>query len=104
MGFYTTSSSSSNSTVPISSTLHLSSSSSIISAHHLVNVVPKKLRTDNYLLWKNVCLSILESYAFLGLIDGSDRAPDRVLLGPPGFSSTQLNPEFSAWSRRDKNW
>ncbi|XP_020415634.1 uncharacterized protein LOC109948113 [Prunus persica] len=98
-----TSSSSSDSPALVSSTLHSSSASSIIGAHHLVNVVPVKLRTDNYLLWKNVCLPILESYDFLGLIDGSDRAPDRVLLGPPGFSSPQLNPAFSAWSRRDKH-
>ena len=44
-------------------------------AFNILSFPPRKLTSDNYLLWKAQCLPLLQSYDLVGLIDGRDPCP-----------------------------
>lgn len=69
-----------------------------IHAQHVPNLLPLKLTRDNYLLWKNLFLPVLQNYDMLGIIDETEPCP------PQFISSTDntLTPNLAFTNRTKK--
>jgi hypothetical protein len=59
-----------------------------------------KLDTSNYLMWQSQVLPVLRSNDLLGIADGSEPCPQRLLTDEQGQST--VNPEYTLWNRRDQ--
>ncbi|KAK2663943.1 hypothetical protein Ddye_002517, partial [Dipteronia dyeriana] len=51
----------------------------VISPHHITNLIPIKLTRENYLLWKSLFIPILQNSDLYSLLDGSDSCPPKTL-------------------------
>ncbi|CAB4268075.1 unnamed protein product [Prunus armeniaca] len=70
-----------------------------IRAQHFPNLLPLKLTRDNYLLWKNLFLPMLQNYDMLGIIDGTEPCPPQFISSPK--NTLTPNPAFSNWTKKD---
>ncbi|KAK9913056.1 hypothetical protein M0R45_036882 [Rubus argutus] len=68
-----------------------------VSPQHIVTLVPVKLSTTNYILWRFLITPVLQQYNFYSLVDGTDTTP--AILLP---DSTQINPAYTEWAKRDR--
>ncbi|XP_021819538.1 uncharacterized protein LOC110761381 [Prunus avium] len=73
-----------------------------ISNHHVSSLLPIKLTRDNYLLWKELFLPILQTSDFLGLINGTDSCPTQYIPNPENPLNTIVNPDFLYWFKKDQ--
>ncbi|CAB4289655.1 unnamed protein product [Prunus armeniaca] len=87
----------------VTPTSDLSSSSfPTASTHNVPNLMPIKLHRDNYMLWKELFIPVLQNYDMLSILDGSAPAPPRFLPLPNLSLSTTENPAFTLWTKKDR--
>lgn len=79
-----------------SSRSHLSFPFSNISNH-----VSVKLDSENYLLWQDQFMPLLECNDLFGYVDGSIRPPAQTILDKDAQKKID-NPEYKVWQRTDK--
>ncbi|KAJ8625798.1 hypothetical protein MRB53_034328 [Persea americana] len=90
---------------PLSSSSTLASSSSQSATPNLVisniaNLIPIKLDSTNFLLWKSLFRPILHSHHLEHFIDGSQPIPPREIAAANGKLTP--NHAFSEWFQRDQ--
>ncbi|RWR84275.1 Retrovirus-related Pol polyprotein from transposon TNT 1-94 [Cinnamomum micranthum f. kanehirae] len=90
---------------PSSTTVVSSSSSSSTVIPNLVisniaNLIPIKLDSTNFLLWKSLFCPILRSHQLEHFIDGSQPIPSREIISADG--KTTPNHAFFVWFERDQ--
>ncbi|KAL3529151.1 hypothetical protein ACH5RR_008473 [Cinchona calisaya] len=61
--------------------------------------VPETLDFDNFLLWKNLFLNILNCHQVSSHVDGSTTPPATTITNPDG--STSPNPDHASWQQVD---
>jgi hypothetical protein len=59
-----------------------------------------KLEGPNYLGWTTQFLPILRTHDLLGIVDGSEPCPPKLITDDKGVES--LNPEFTIWNKKDQ--
>ncbi|CAL9029522.1 unnamed protein product, partial [Prunus brigantina] len=64
-----------------------------IQAQHVPNILSLKLTRDNYLLWKNLFLPVLQNYDMSGIIDGTEPCPPQFISSPD--NTLTPNPAFT---------
>lgn len=67
---------------------------------NIANLIPIKLDSNNFLLWKSLFRPILRSHHLEHFIDGSKPIPPRETVGTDG--KTLPNPAFTEWFDRDQ--
>ncbi|KAJ8639878.1 hypothetical protein MRB53_016572 [Persea americana] len=90
---------------PLSSSTTLASSSSPFAMTNLVisniaNLIPIKLDSTNFLLWKSLFRPILHNHHLEHFIDGSQPVPPREIAAADG--KLIPNRAFSAWFQCDQ--
>ncbi|KAL3502877.1 hypothetical protein ACH5RR_037326 [Cinchona calisaya] len=90
--------------MPSSSSLshpsYISPIPTMLTAPNITHLVPSKLDSTNYLLWKSQFVSVLIRHDLLGYVDGSLPCPPKFLLNNLG--NPLSNPQFVAWIRTDQ--
>uniref|UniRef100_A0A2N9GBG4 Integrase catalytic domain-containing protein n=1 Tax=Fagus sylvatica TaxID=28930 RepID=A0A2N9GBG4_FAGSY len=66
------------------------------------NLMPVKLDSTNFIVWKHQLSSILRAYSMINFVDGTIQSPSRFLVDAEGNSTTTVNPEFQSWDIRDQ--
>uniref|UniRef100_A0A2N9F8N5 Integrase catalytic domain-containing protein n=1 Tax=Fagus sylvatica TaxID=28930 RepID=A0A2N9F8N5_FAGSY len=66
------------------------------------NLMPVKLDSTNFIVWKHQLSSILRAYSMINFVDGTVQSPSRFLVDAEGNSTTTVNPEFQSWDIRDQ--
>jgi hypothetical protein len=56
----------------------------------------------NYPTWSFLCRLILQSHDLLGFVDGTEPCPVKFLPDTNGNDSTNLNPEYVLWLKKDQ--
>jgi hypothetical protein len=59
-----------------------------------------KLEGPNYLGWKTQFMPILRTHELVGIVDGTEPCPDKLIIDSSGKEI--LNPEFTIWNRKDQ--
>ncbi|KAA0067173.1 retrotransposon protein [Cucumis melo var. makuwa] len=85
--------SSSNSFVPTSTLFLLS---------NICNLVPIRLDSTNYILWKYQVSSILKAHSFFGHIDDTLPCPPKHLSSSTLGTNSEINPEYLQWLSRSQ--
>ena len=70
---------------------------SIPSIAHLISI---KLDRSNYLLWVSQFLPVLRSHDLLGIVDGIETCPTKLVKNSKGEDI--INPEFTIWNKKDQ--
>lgn len=86
-----------------SNSLSNTSQSSSIHSFPIQNInqlVPIKLKKDNFLTWKSLFLPVLKSFDLIDHVDGSVAAPAEFIQGPD--STRTSNPEYKSWQQTDQ--
>jgi hypothetical protein len=63
---------------------------------HLVSI---KLEGPNYLVWTTQFIPAFKSNDLLGIVDGSEPCPPKVVVDVEGKETP--NPEFIVWNKKD---
>uniref|UniRef100_A0A2N9I200 CCHC-type domain-containing protein n=1 Tax=Fagus sylvatica TaxID=28930 RepID=A0A2N9I200_FAGSY len=66
------------------------------------NLMPVKLDSTNFIVWKHQLSSILRAYSMIDFVDGTIQSPSRFLIDAEGNFTTIVNPEFQSWDTRDQ--
>lgn len=66
----------------------------------MLNMVPIKLDSTTYLMWRRQIIHMAECFDLMGLLDGSDVAPSPTITFEVGIVSP--NPSFTTWHAHDK--
>lgn len=74
-----------------------------VAAQNISSLVPVKLSQENYLLWKELFLPVLQSYDMLSIIDGSEPCPPQYLTTQEDSLTSTTNPAFVQWIKRDRH-
>ncbi|KAA0039118.1 retrotransposon protein [Cucumis melo var. makuwa] len=85
--------SSSNPSIPTSTLFLLSD---------ICNLVPIRLDSTNYVLWKYQVSSILKAYSFFGHIDDTLPCPPKHLPFSTLGTNSKINPEYLQWLSHDQ--
>ena len=56
---------------------------------------------SNYIRWLSIFLPILRSNELMGIIDGTEPCPPKMLTNEQGQAT--LNPEYSIWTKKDQH-
>jgi hypothetical protein len=59
-----------------------------------------KLDNNNYLMWLTQVLPILYTHDLMGIVDGSESCPHRIITNDEGKETP--NPEFNIWNKKDQ--
>jgi hypothetical protein len=59
-----------------------------------------KLDSSNYLMWQSQVLHVLCSNDLLGIVDGTESCPPKLLTDEEGQST--LNPKYTIWNKKDQ--
>ncbi|CAL2245698.1 unnamed protein product [Prunus armeniaca] len=72
-------------------------------AQNISSLVPVKLSQENYLLWKELFLPVLQTYDLLSIIDGSELCPPQYLTTQEGSLTSTTNLAFVQWIKQDRH-
>ncbi|KAF5455060.1 hypothetical protein F2P56_024674 [Juglans regia] len=80
----------------------MASSSTVFIAPNLNQLVSAKLDGSNYLIWLSQMVLILKSNDLMGFVDGFEPCPSQFLLDAQGKFTTDLNPNYVFWHKKDQ--
>ncbi|KAJ0038173.1 hypothetical protein Pint_23362 [Pistacia integerrima] len=69
---------------------------------NITSLVSVKLDGTNYLNWITQFTHVLRSHDLLGIVDGSEICPNQYLVDSTGKSTSDLNPDYLVWQKKDQ--
>jgi hypothetical protein len=69
---------------------------------NISHLVTYKLDDSNYMVWVCQFLPILKTNGLLGIVDGTEPCPPRILPASDSDDVTAVNPAFILWERKDQ--
>ena len=69
---------------------------------NIINLVPFKLDSSNYIIWRYQISSIFRTHSLFGFLDGSKPCPSQFLVDETGHLTTNVDPEYQAWIIQDQ--
>lgn len=80
----------------------MASSNSSFVIPNITPLVSVKLDGTNYLNWTTQFSPVLRSHDLLSIVDGSETCPSQHLLDSTGKSTSDLNPAYLVWQKKDQ--
>lgn len=69
---------------------------------NMANMMPIKLDSSNYIVWKHQITMVLETYRMFDLLDEFQPVPDKFLKDLSSSITTMINPDFQIWKSKKK--
>ncbi|KAF5458395.1 hypothetical protein F2P56_022426 [Juglans regia] len=76
--------------------------SATLIASNLNQLVSAKLDGSNYLIWLSQMFPILKNNDLMGFVDRSEPCPSQFLLNNQEKLTTNLNPKYDLWHKKDQ--
>jgi hypothetical protein len=79
-----------------------SSQSSVFTPPNITQLIGTRMDGTNYPTWRFQCYPILQTYDLLGFVEGTEPCPAKFLPDSNGQVSTDLNPAYVLWRKKDQ--
>ncbi|KAJ0098197.1 hypothetical protein Patl1_28420 [Pistacia atlantica] len=69
---------------------------------NITSLVSIKLERPNYLNWTTRFIPVLRSHDLLSIVDGSEVCPSQYLVDSDGKVTSDINPAYLVWQKKDQ--